>query len=158
MRHFLPKARQAITFLTLTSVLTLSCGAILHPERKGQPPGGSLDVGIVILDTVLLFLFVIPGVIAFVVDVSNNTLYLPAQPNTNLSPDTKDQELRKIHFTDGKLTQQYVESLIQSQTGKSIRVAPGSYQIIKLDDMHGISSAVLERLRATPNVVQAALK
>ena len=52
------------------------CGTLLHPERKGQGPG-RLDPSIVILDGIGLFFFLIPGLIAFAIDISNGTIYLP---------------------------------------------------------------------------------
>ncbi len=58
------------------SVLLAACGTILHPERRGQTRG-RLDVGIVLLDGVGLFFFLIPGIIAYAVDFSNGTIYLP---------------------------------------------------------------------------------
>jgi hypothetical protein len=61
----------AIVMLQLTG-----CGTILYPERKGQK-GGTIDSGIVVLDAVGLLIFVIPGVIAFIVDANNGTIYLP---------------------------------------------------------------------------------
>jgi hypothetical protein len=52
------------------------CGYILYPERRGQR-GGRVDVGVVVMDSLLLLLFIVPGVVAFVVDVSSGTIYLP---------------------------------------------------------------------------------
>lgn len=54
------------------------CGTILYPERKGQG-SGRLDPAIVMLDGLGLLLFLIPGVIAFAVDFSNDTIYLPGR-------------------------------------------------------------------------------
>jgi len=54
------------------------CGTILYPERKGQP-AGYLDGGVVLLDAIGLFFFVIPGVIAFAVDFSTGAIYLPSE-------------------------------------------------------------------------------
>ena len=64
---------------TLAGVLVLAssgCGTLLHPERKGQT-GGRLDPGVVLLDGIGLFFFLIPGLVAFAVDLSNGTIYLP---------------------------------------------------------------------------------
>lgn len=53
-----------------------ACGTILYPERKGQKDG-RIDPAVAILDGLGLLLFLIPGVIAFAVDFSNGTIYLP---------------------------------------------------------------------------------
>ncbi len=89
MRGDSPLVRQSIRFarrtkrplaLVLTAALSIqavSCGTIIHPERWGQPRTGPLDPSIVILDGLGVLLFVIPGVVAFVVDFSTGAIYLP---------------------------------------------------------------------------------
>ena len=52
------------------------CGMILYPERRGQGKG-DLDPGVVVLDAVGLLFFIIPGVVAFIVDFHHETIYLP---------------------------------------------------------------------------------
>jgi hypothetical protein len=64
------------TGLTLAAASLGACGTIMYPERKGQIDG-KLDSTVVILDGIGLLLFLVPGVIAFAVDFSNGTIYLP---------------------------------------------------------------------------------
>lgn len=52
------------------------CGTILYPERRGQPTG-QYDTDVVILDGLGLFVGIIPGVIAFAVDLTTGAIYLP---------------------------------------------------------------------------------
>jgi len=52
------------------------CGTILYPERKGQK-SGKIDAGVAILDGIGVLCFIIPGVIAYVADFYNGTIYLP---------------------------------------------------------------------------------
>jgi len=68
-----------------------ACGTILHPERKGQT-SGRIDPAIAVLDGLGLLLFLIPGVIAFAVDFSNGTIYLPGGRHSSLS----EEELQQI--------------------------------------------------------------
>jgi hypothetical protein len=89
MRGDAPLVRKTIAFsrrikrpLALVLVVTLSlqaasCGTIIHPERWGQPRTGPLDPSIVVLDGLGVLLFVIPGIVAFVVDFSTGAIYLP---------------------------------------------------------------------------------
>jgi hypothetical protein len=66
--------------LILVATLALqseSCGTIMHPDRWGQPRTGPLDPTVVILDGIGVLLFVIPGLVAFVVDFSTGAIYLP---------------------------------------------------------------------------------
>ena len=71
------------------------CGTILHPERRGQP-AGDLDWGIVALDAIGLFFFFIPGVIAFAVDFSNGTIYLPPRHYGEREIDARPGALRSV--------------------------------------------------------------
>jgi hypothetical protein len=96
-----------------------ACGTIMHPERKGQTGrGAGLDVGVVLLDGIGLFFFIIPGVIAYAVDFSNGTIYLPGgdhhTPKTiafdtkNSTPESLRQIIRKqtgydVHWQDERL-------------------------------------------------------
>ncbi|WP_291063972.1 hypothetical protein [Hyphomonas sp.] len=73
-----PSRRQLLagTGLTLAAVSLSACGTIMYPERKGQIDG-KIDTTVAILDGIGLLLFLVPGVIAFAVDFSNGTIYLP---------------------------------------------------------------------------------
>lgn len=59
------------------TVSTAGCGYILHPERIGSPPSAEIDLGVVILDSLLLLFFVVPGVVAFAIDISSGCIYIP---------------------------------------------------------------------------------
>ncbi|WP_066963709.1 hypothetical protein [Microbulbifer sp. Q7] len=66
----------ASCLLTLMLNLT-ACGYFLYPERKGQT-GGRVDPVVVILNGAGLLFGILPGVVAFAVDFTNGTIYLPA--------------------------------------------------------------------------------
>ncbi len=66
------------TLLVVVLVWQLTgCGTLLYPARRGTE-SGRLDADIVVLDAIGLLFFVIPGVIAFVVDLATGTIYLPS--------------------------------------------------------------------------------
>lgn len=81
------------TLLTQSAALTAAtclapagCGFLLYPERAGQDVRGlRLDAGVVLLDGLLCLLFVIPGVVAFIVDVSSGCIYMPPPEPGQLS-------------------------------------------------------------------------
>lgn len=65
-----------ITVVLLAATLNLSaCGYFMYPERVGQT-GGRVDPAIVVLDAMGLLFGIIPGVIAFAVDLTTGTIYL----------------------------------------------------------------------------------
>jgi hypothetical protein len=67
----------ALILVAAFSLHAASCGTIIHPERWGQARTGPLDPSIVVLDGLGVLLFVIPGVVAFVVDFATGAIYLP---------------------------------------------------------------------------------
>ena len=60
-----------------TLYLSLGCGTILYPERRGQRTTAHVDAGVAVMDALWCLLFIIPGVVAFAVDFSNGAIYLP---------------------------------------------------------------------------------
>src|SRR5580700_9647298 len=85
---WLHKARRPLALILIAALVvqSVSCGTIIHPERWGQPRTGPLDPSIVVLDGLGVLLFVIPGVVAFVVDFSTGAIYLPGPPGYYPAP------------------------------------------------------------------------
>ena len=73
----MPVTRQLRSALAaLLIVQLLACGTLLYPERRGQT-SGEYDADVVLLDAAGLLLFIVPGVIAFAVDILTGAIYLP---------------------------------------------------------------------------------
>ena len=66
-----------ILLLILMSFQTTGCGTVFFGERRGQD-GGKIDPNIVLLDGIGLLFFIVPGLVAFLVDFSSGAIYLPA--------------------------------------------------------------------------------
>jgi hypothetical protein len=107
MRTSLRTALAAGLLLHLTA-----CGTILHPERKGQVDG-RIDAGVAVLDAVGLLFFIIPGVIAFAVDFSNGTIYLPGGKRASFEAVPHD----------GPIGPGEVERVVSRRTGTPVRLA-----------------------------------
>ena len=106
-------------FISTGLILNLTaCGTILHPERKGQT-SGRLDAGVVLLDAVGLLFFFVPGVIAFAVDFSNGTIYLPDGYTQNLT----DEELQSV-TGNGQVDQEKLKALIENKTALQLPEQP----------------------------------
>ena len=123
-----------ILFCGLLVVQLTGCGTLLYPERRGQR-GGHVDVGVALLDGIGLFLFIIPGVIAFAVDFSNGTIYLPGTVMSSL--DMKN--IRQVKFDPRKTDQLGIEQIIKEQTGC----------VVKLDQ----SNMAMTRLKSTNDMM-----
>ena len=106
-------------FISTGLILNLTaCGTILYPERKGQT-SGRLDAGVVLLDAVGLLFFFVPGVIAFAVDFSNGTIYLPDGYTQNLT----DEEMQSV-TVNGQVDQEKLKALIENKTALQLPEQP----------------------------------
>jgi len=89
-----------------------ACGTLMYPERKGQKTG-KIDPNVAILDGLGLLLFIIPGVIAYAVDFSNGTIYLPGTASIN-GPGGAYGEWASLSIPPDNLTLDRVEEIIAS--------------------------------------------
>ncbi len=114
-------------FISTGLILNLTaCGTILHPERKGQT-SGRLDAGVVLLDAVGLLFFFVPGVIAFAVDFSNGTIYLPDGYTQNLT----DEEMQSV-TVNGQVDQEKLKALIENKT--ALQLPEQALNVTSLED------------------------
>ena len=84
-------SRMAVVALCLPLLLPLSgCGTLIFPERQGQA-SGKLDPNILILDGFGLLFFIVPGLVAFVVDFATGAVYLPPGVERGEGPFIQDK-------------------------------------------------------------------
>ncbi|WP_416397765.1 hypothetical protein [Allohahella sp. A8] len=107
--------KKLTSFAIATALVTqlAACGTILHPERKGQR-GGNIDPAIAILDGIGLLFFLIPGLIAFAIDFSNGTIYLPGG-SAQLTPAEMDALV-----VDNTIDRNEVAKVIAARSGQTI--------------------------------------
>jgi len=108
-----------------------ACGTIMYPERKGQV-SGKIDAGVAVLDGIGLLLFIIPGVIAFAVDFSNGTIYLPPEKNSLLEK-TDSKNLSSLHIDKDNMNLQEIESLVSENTGINFDMDDRRIQVVELN-------------------------
>jgi len=97
------------TLATSLLVQLTACGTILHPERKGQK-SGQIDPAIALFNGIGLLFFFLPGVIAFAVDFSNGTIYLPGGRQSSLSA----EELQRV-TANGKLDEKSLAEILRAK-------------------------------------------
>ncbi len=90
----------------------------MHPERKGQT-SGRIDAGVAVLNGVGLLFFLIPGVIAYAVDFSNGTIYLP-KGTADLDDRFKIQKMIPVVVGTDELTDARIRTVVQSQVDAPI--------------------------------------
>ena len=106
----------------------VGCGTIMYPERKGQK-SGKIDAGVAVLDGIGLLFFLIPGVIAYAVDFSNGTIYLPGTSRSSL--DIK-QNIREVKFDPKHTSIAGIEKIVKNETGYDVKLYQSKMQIVKL--------------------------
>jgi hypothetical protein len=146
-----PWGQIAGTLMVSGAVFLASCGTILYPERRGQP-AGRLDIGVVALDGIGLLLFLVPGVIAFVVDFATGAIYLP--PESAMLAPGMGAELRKVQVDPAELTPERVAAIVREQTGKSVSLRPGEYRAMKLQRLDQLTPEIVAGLQADPNAAR----
>ncbi|MFA5117415.1 MAG: hypothetical protein WC695_01025 [Candidatus Omnitrophota bacterium] len=106
------------------------CGTLMYPERRGQK-AGRIDAGVAVLDGIGLLFFIIPGIIAYAVDFSNGTIYLPGTAHSFLGP----KDLKQVKFDPKHCTNATIESIIKEETGYSVKLNQDDVQISKLTSL-----------------------
>jgi hypothetical protein len=99
----------------LLAFLLIGCGTLLYPKRIGQR-SGNIDAGVAVLDGLCLLLFVVPGIVAFVVDFSNGTIYLPGGNRSMLDR----EDAKKISFDARRCTIADIEKIVKNETGYEV--------------------------------------
>lgn len=122
------------------------CGTIVYPERIGQK-GGRIDTGVAVMDGLCLLLFIIPGIIAYVVDFSNGTIYLPG--TAWHSSDLKD--IKQVKFDPKHYTNETIEKIIKEETGYTVNLSRADVQVYRLKSTNEMVTRFAEVLPGLKN-------
>ncbi|MCX5688128.1 MAG: hypothetical protein NTV71_05820 [Candidatus Omnitrophica bacterium] len=129
-------------------VQMVGCGTLMYPERRGQR-GGRIDAGVAILDGIGLLFFIVPGLIAYAIDFSTGTIYLPGTVGS-LDVDVKD--IKQVKFDSKHYNAATIEKIIKRETGHAIKLSRNNIQVYKLkslDDMMTRFAEVLPGIKNT---------
>jgi hypothetical protein len=166
------KRRIGLVLTAALAVESVSCGTLIHPERCGQPRTGVLDPSIIMLDGLGVLVFVVPGVVAFIVDFSTGAVYLPEPRfNPNASPpgaypvppggppqtmyvpprssvpaggslSAAAPPLTRINAETATLTKEKIEAIVRAQTGHTINLDAPDVRVIRANNMEDASDAL----------------
>ncbi|MCC5882989.1 MAG: hypothetical protein JJU25_10185 [Halomonas sp.] len=123
--------RRALTGLVLGLSITalVGCGTVFHPERKGQM-SGRIDPAVAIANGVGLLFFILPGVIAYAVDFSNGTIYLPG---------TQDHASVDTLYLEESMDVATLEKLLSEKTGKRVRL---DSELLRVEEVESLDEAL----------------
>jgi len=122
------------------------CGTLMYPERRGQR-GGRIDAGVAVMDGLCLLFFIIPGVIAYAVDFSNGTIYLPGTSRGSL--DLKD--IKQVKFDPKHYTNATIEKIIKKETGYAVKLNQDNMKISRLESIDDMMMRFAEVLPGIKN-------
>ena len=131
------KMFQALVCFVLIAQL-VGCGTLMYPERKGQKDG-RIDAGVAVLDGIGLLFFVIPGVIAFAVDFTNGTIYLPGTA-------------RLAKFDPKHSTAATIEEIIRKETGYRVKLNQDNMEVSRLGSLEDMRKRFAEVLPRDRNI------
>lgn len=126
-----PLLRRGLTGLALGVSITalVGCGTLFHPERKGQM-SGRIDPTVAIANGVGLLFFIVPGVVAYAVDFSNGTIYLPSG-HTSAGVDALKLEEDMDVAT--------LERLLSEKSGKSVSL---DSELLRVEEVSSLEEAL----------------
>ncbi|MEA2117315.1 hypothetical protein [Halovibrio sp. HP20-50] len=111
------------------SVVSLSgCGTLFYPERKGQL-SGDIDPVVAIANGVGLLFFIVPGVIAYAVDFSNGTIYLPSRSSASVD----------VHHLDNATDVASLERLLSEKAGQPVSLAT---ELLMIEEVGSLDEAL----------------
>ena len=140
MRHAAKKGLGLLLVAAL-AVQVSGCGTLLYPERKGQKDG-KLDTTVVLLDGVGLLFFIIPGLVAFLIDFSNGTIYLPGtEGESGLGSGEGHSRLTtpdgtrwiSAHVGPGRLDAETIRAVVGEKTGVWLALDDPRLQVIRVE-------------------------
>jgi len=99
---------------TLLTQMT-ACGSIFYPERRGQIDG-RIDPVVAGADAVGLLFYILPGVIAFAVDIVTGAIYLPGGKTAQVDPQT----LKPAIKPDGSVDNIKLQAILETQLGRTL--------------------------------------
>jgi len=123
--------RRGLTGLVLAASVTalVGCGTVFHPERKGQV-SGRIDPVVAIANGVGLLFFIVPGVIAYAVDFSNGTIYLPSGHTSAGVDALKLEENMDVAS---------LEKLLSDKSGKPVRLDD---ELLRVEEVASLDEAL----------------
>ena len=115
-----------MTVLAGTLLLQLTaCGTLFHGERKGQQASNQVDPTVLILDCCGFLFGIIPGVVALVIDYSNNTIYYTkAEVRANQHSSSRDIDRSgMIALKMEDMSNEAIEKALSRELGRTVSLA-----------------------------------
>ena len=90
-----------------------------------------------------MVLFIVPGVIAFAVDITNGTLYFPGGRGHS-SGSTGTEHMTVIRVNPAELNEKAIQEIVKKHAGVSARADLRNVEIRELDRSENIEAKLME--------------
>jgi hypothetical protein len=114
-----------------------ACGMLLYPERRGQT-SGRVDPVVAVLDGIGLLVFIIPGIVAFGVDIGTGTIYLPSGKHSGLEPG----RVRTLAGNGPLKTLPEIEAAVSRAAGRSVDLEGAGVWAWRCDDREKLTQSL----------------
>lgn len=138
-------------FAASSTTLLTSCGTMFYPDRrtsrKDQTMSGEIDWFIFALDTVGLFFFLVPGIVAFAVDFGTGAIFVPEGGEIlDNNERTLFDEMKEEARISTPVQPEELFTVLEEKTGNDLRKA--KVVACEIDSMKNIGEAYAQ-LRST---------
>jgi len=132
-----------VTTIIFALFLQISaCGYLIYPERRGQPKG-KIDLSVALLDGLGLLVFLIPGIIAFAVDFTSNTIYLP--PGRSSINNSTTDEMIALRIPKHEFNKEGIEKILKEHSGLKIDLASNNVYVYEANDMDEVRNRIISQ-------------
>ena len=115
--------------LSLNLVAVSGCGYIIYPQRQGQT-GSRIDPVVAAMDAGLLLFYIVPGLVAFAVDFTNGTIYIPPDGESALDEHLGAEDTEQLLddgwlalSLEGELNSENVSRTLSKKLGTDVSAA-----------------------------------
>jgi hypothetical protein len=109
---------------------TVGCGSIFYPERRGQTVHGDIDIVVAVADSAWFLAYIIPGLVAWGVDLYTGAIYLPTGMKRFANqPGSKD--FKVVNVDPEQLDNRMIEAIVSEHVGQKIDLYEDPVQILK---------------------------
>lgn len=121
-----------------------ACGTLLYPERRGQRIG-KLDTEIVLLDATGLIIGIVPGLVAFAIDLTTGAIYLPEERSRRARGIFGELRIRRVPLTGNTLAD--AETALEAGAAVDVDLGDPLIRWIRPEGREPIEDELLARNR-----------
>ena len=100
-------------------------------------------MGVAALDGIGVLLFVIPGLVAFIVDFATGAIYLPGGRRASATPSGPDK-MTVIQVDPGTLDKEKIEEIVSKRTGLPVKLDRADVQVFAVNGTENIEAELLK--------------